>query len=678
MKRFRVLFVLFLLYLTLTSSVYSKDISLEVFELQEYFDISFSVTDHQGRGSVSLGIEVSPDVDLDYTVTLLMAGSLSRDNMPTGFEVTQVELDSNIFGETITPVGAISRNIHAGEVLSTLLTITEVDPDFNSSYVLVRARSANGQVSEQVMYIDQVDGSLYTTQVGVETLSALATFGEDPSKEYQPDVRTHPYNILYASATETTWSTSDWSVENQMRVSGTVNYVDLRGVQHPVRNAQVYVMNWTSDELTFAGETRTDSNGYYESVLEFGLYSPCTSKCHVVVEVLTTRFENFDDAYQGAVANWTLKAIPQADTVDIYNPNTYLGFEPGTDLHIDMVSKAGTALNSALVLNDAMRFANDYMNEYVDARGSDFFEPTFVYPANSSEDRSRYANREIPVAVSDRYDWDMLHRLYGQYILEALPGYTGGYQSTVEQEQFSLLCFYDPQHTILTVHEPWSQGWGTFFAMSLQKELQLQGFPLVNDGNFEDMDLSGNPGLTRSIDDPSSFGAEADPWSVAGFLWDEYMKGEAEYIFLDLISDHAPVTFIDFWERYFEKYGDPNKHDFFARLEFGESLEQNSIGIRAGSLEATLTNGEQVQVSWQPSMDCGDVETWSPEFRVTVYDSEAQTVLTQSDWTDSLSLDVEIETDVNVDAVMVAVESRYRSTEDNVRGHYVSAGVNLE
>ncbi|USK33084.1 transthyretin-like family protein [Bacillus sp. F19] len=316
------------------------------------------------------------------------------------------------------------------------------------------------------------------------------------------------------------------NVEEQQRltatsdvtVSGKILWTDGSGNTHPAVGVPVEILDEDDISDDLITTVKTDNNGNYKATFEND----------------TGFFEEGYDLFVRIKAEGEDFSVePDGWFEDVYQmeTNPKQDVENGSSHTMDFTLNNTSDNQTAFGIHQSMLMATKYVRE---VNGEALDDLTVYFP--TSDDTSNY-DGDINLLQLDRFDWDVIHHEFGHHVTDSLDieDSPGGSHSSGEN-------LADRIGKDDGVHLAWGEGWPTYFAISLQKEMNGSSLGLSNVGDTHYQDTE-DSSLVYDLEaqDSSSLG-EDNELSVQRVLWDLY----------DSNSDHGDngVVFGDknIWE----------------------------------------------------------------------------------------------------------------------------------
>lgn len=387
----------------------------------------------------------------------------------------------------------------------------------------------NTEASEETKTVNQVDdenvllGSIciytFTRNGHVFVDGASSQYGEERYYQWQLehheiDLETYNeliegmYRITEDNAVieeEVTYPMTRAAVST-VTVSGTIKWTDAAGKTHPANEIRVEIWDddIVDDDLITA--VYTDSNGKYTATFEND----------------TSITENGYDIYVKVYARGRYTQV-----VDI-NGKLY-SFEK--DVCGNAVNGAAYTMNLTLGNQEAsyrsiqIQQAVSMAAYYVRQREGHYLSTVYVQYPDGTQGTTCYtrSNNTIYVLPDDAYDWDVLQHEYGHHMSHELgcnasPGGDHSYWANMADTRES---------KSVGIKVAWSEGWATYFAISLQNKLNASSLeiPYVGDKNYTDT-IDGN--INYSLETCGYPLGEANEYAVSAVLFDIADGGTGE------------------------------------------------------------------------------------------------------------------------------------------------------
>jgi len=369
-------------------------------------------------------------------------------------------------------------------------------------------------------------------------------------------------------------------------IRGQIRFTDVAGRQHPVRHADVDVVEERDGAETVLVSVKSDEQGRY--AVNIPIPAGAAKDIFVLAKASgeTVRVVEFDGGEQWSVASATSS-----------------GVRAGSLVALDVTASNSGANNLAFEVYEAINYASRYVGTLAGALPRSV---TVSFP-KPLDDGSFYQNDVITLAGTDAHDWDNILHEYGHHLQSVfdLASSDGGQHSLDEN-----LC--QDQGKDRGIRLAWGEGWPTFFGTMLQKELKLGtlGIPNVGDTRYTDTkpngqaleyDLEGNPS-------PAQIG-EGNELAVQRVLWDVYDRRNN--------ADAATLSAADLWK--VAQQAKPRHMSAFWQAfmvgksgkmvgDIGDVIAAHGLASRSLSPAsgAMLPRGVDVELQWSAANHCAD------------------------------------------------------------------------
>ncbi|MEH7883005.1 vWA domain-containing protein [Bacillus sp. JJ1609] len=294
------------------------------------------------------------------------------------------------------------------------------------------------------------------------------------------------------------------AVSNQLEVSGQVLWTDAEGNTHPAEGVNVQILDEDNIFDDFITTIQTDKNGEYSASFDNDAKWP-ESGYDIFVRI-STEGDGFvvtpagdDEAYE----------IDSDTEYDIQN---------GSSVGIDITTNQNRENGEAFSVHQAMLMAAKYTK---DVNGSGLPNVKVFFPDSSGGSASYYDGDDLHLLNGDGFDWDVIHHEYGHHAANILniEDNPGG-EHNIGQ---SLADLHGKDEGLRLA---WGEAWPTFYAISLQWEMNASalGVPNVGDVRYQDTD-DANFAYNLEDNESEGIGGEDNEVSIQRALWDLYDIG---------------------------------------------------------------------------------------------------------------------------------------------------------
>lgn len=382
-------------------------------------------------------------------------------------------------------------------------------------------------------------------------------------------------------------------------VSGYISWTDIAGGVHAAENIKVelYSVNGTAE--SYIGSTYTSSAGGYSISFSSTNYTQ-----NVKFKVLS----------EGT--NVTVKNASSPYSTYVYESST---FEVQNFTRASYTASNTTNIGQSLSIQQAMALANNYIYSL-----ESYYLPNInvAFPDINGTRYSSSANK-IYIEDHDEFDWDVAQHEYGHYVehyfnISNSPGGSHSFSDNLA----------DNSNKDRGIRLAWGEGWATYFALNLQKEMSASSLYIPNVGDTLYQDVY--PSYTYSLDLenlPSSYWlGEANEATVCAVLYDMtdgYNSSEGDNIWLannnvwDITKSSHCKTLSEFITAFYAS-GFSNS----TRLSLGSTLSRYKV---AASPYAVSSNNPPT-FSW--NAQGGSNSYPNNQFRVVFLNSSYNTILT--------------------------------------------------
>lgn len=402
--------------------------------------------------------------------------------------------------------------------------------------------------------------------------------------------------------------------EGQAKISGTMSWTDKEGHIHPIRFAPVNITNIDrGDYIT----VYTDQDGKYFGILNIAVETNVT----VRVFAKSEGFEIIHYANDGSTYLYSLGS----DINKIGSKN---------DVTIDLTASNDTNFYSHIVfsIHDALVMASHYVKKI---NGSIPASIKVDFPAS----RTGFAPIDVRIDITSGvvWEWDVIHHEYGHYIqsiFKIAKSKGGMHNSNWHLSERPAKDGGQPRGKYEGIHMAWEEGWATYFAISLQREMNAKSFSIedVGDTSYHD-----NHDYRNIIDDleskyigDNSIGEDGEVTN-ARILWDLYDSENDEgdqvnmgdrAIWEAITSDPKITTLDELWDKITK---DKSMEEI---VKIGTIFTEHKVAPNPISPNDTKAPAESPIFKWErngggPNFlnDNLTLEIWSPMFTTQLYAS---------------------------------------------------------
>lgn len=359
-------------------------------------------------------------------------------------------------------------------------------PDVNGSLNVTVLQNKNGVLSsvfqkDLTVYTANSQSNTYVSTASMETAMELA------GQRVGDGLVCDNCSVIYTNASSRPASIS---------VSGTVRWTDNAGNIHPASGLKVDIYKDASGGGNRSITTvTTNVNGQYTALL-----TATPGEYYDIYSRINVKGSN--------VSLVKPSSIPYYCTVDIaFN---VVGGAAITNTHtFNNSSDVGRAVS----IQQGLAVASNYIKSL---EGSYYSNINVVFPS-SGYYGTCYYDGQIYILSSDAFDWDVVEHEYGHYVEDVigltLPGGTHPYYENLED-----IGLYTKDYATSLA---WTEGWATYFAINLQKEMGAASLliPYVGDMSYTDIEPIS---ITFSLETPYQdyLLGEGNEVSISAALYD--------------------------------------------------------------------------------------------------------------------------------------------------------------
>ncbi|HXT63428.1 MAG TPA: VWA domain-containing protein, partial [Pyrinomonadaceae bacterium] len=410
---------------------------------------------------------------------------------------------------------------------------------------------------------------------------------------------------------------------NSVTVHGTVRFTDVSGNTHPVRFSTVQIFDEEAGTDELVDTTLTDNNGNYSSTVDDNDGDGTGRDFYVVALAQGATVSVEDFANPGDV--WSIDSLPaQTNVAD------------GSTLNIDLTAtnNLANANNVAFEVYEAVNAESRYFPTLGEALPAAVI---MSYPGPGDGSFYDPGTQTVTTAGTDCHDWDNLEHEYGHHIqhLFDIEDSPGGAHNLGQN-----LCTAHGKNDGLRL--AWGESWPTFFAVMVQRELNLSTLAIPNLGDTSYTDTKPMPpDLTYDLE-PSSAGfqGESDEVALQRALWDFYdpTNDDGDTVSLtpqdlwDVVTNDHSDTFSSFWRALILLRTESQK------AALGEILQDHGIGTLptnpAGG--TTFSGGANPNFQWTGNLECDT--GGNARYSLRAYNNDFTSLIWASPWQASANL----------------------------------------
>jgi|GEM_PF-2798377 len=368
-------------------------------------------------------------------------------------------------------------------------------------------------------------------------------------------------------------------------VAGTLRFTDITGRQHPVRHAEIEVIEDRNGVETVLASLKTDQEGRYAASIP--IPAGTAKDIFVLAKATgeTVRVIEFDGGDPWSVVSATSR-----------------GVRAGSVVTLDITASNSGANNLAFEVYESINYASRYVGTLA---GTLPRRVTVSFP-KPLDDGSFYQNNVITLAGTDAHDWDNILHEYGHHLQEVfdIANSDGGAHSPDEN-----LC--RSQNKDRGIRLAWGEGWPTFFGTMLQAELRLGtlGIPGVGDTRYTDSKPNGQIFEYDLVQGTALQVGEGNELAVQRVLWDLYdRRGNTDAVTFaaadlwKVVQTSRPRHVSALWQAFMADKRGKVVGDLGGVLA-AHGLASRPLMPAAG---ATLPAGVDVEFRWSAANHCAD------------------------------------------------------------------------
>lgn len=322
-------------------------------------------------------------------------------------------------------------------------------------------------------------------------------------------------------------SRTDYSIN----VSGYISWTDYNDVVHPAQDLMVQIYTVIGSTPSIIGTAYTNASGAY----------------------------SYTFPTDGTSKNIMIKVISQGTNVGVKNSSnsiyTYTSSIVTTSsfAKISYTASKLTDSGKSIGIQQAMALANNYIYSlestllsYVDV----------IYPYSGTSSCYNPSNDTIYIKQEDAFDWDVCHHEYGHYVQDCynITDSPGG----THYINWNMADYWQNKGNGIKL--AWGEGWATYFAINLQKEMSATylNIPYVGDTYYTDIGTSINLDIEYLPND--YWLGEANEATVSAILYDMtdgYNSSEDDYVYFandniwNIVKTNNCTTLSDFIDDFY-------------------------------------------------------------------------------------------------------------------------------
>ena len=283
-------------------------------------------------------------------------------------------------------------------------------------------------------------------------------------------------------------------------VTGTVLWTDSLGNTHPARGIKIDIYkNVNGGGVRSITTVTTNVNGVYQAIL-----SASANESYTIYGKVRLNGSNVT-IYDSLMNEYT-------DNTSVLH-NVSAGSNKTIPTYL--FSNIGD-LGSAASVHQGISLASEYIKTL---ENSYYQNINVVYPSSDNATAYTSSTQSIRISASDAFDWDVLEHEYGHYVADTIG------INIVEGSHKSIwnLCdHYEDKN--YGARLAWSEGFATYFAINLQKEMNSSSLniPNVGDTCYTDIESSPNSTLEYNLEylESDRIKGEGNEASIAAALYD--------------------------------------------------------------------------------------------------------------------------------------------------------------
>lgn len=397
-------------------------------------------------------------------------------------------------------------------------------------------------------------------------------------------------------------SVTDYSLS----VGGYISWTDYNGGVHPAEDLTVMVFTVNGSSRSIIAITHTSSAGGYS--------------CSIPTD--------------GSSKNILVMVMSQGTNVTVKNTsNTTYTHEISITASVGLAKVSYTAPNNtdvgkSISIQQAMALANKYIysldSAYLD-------NVNVIFPDNGGS-RFSPSLKTIYIEPNDEFDWDVAQHEYGHYVQHTynIANSPGG------SHTLSGNLADDRKNKSAGIRLAWGEGWATYFAINLQKEMAAASLniPNVGDTHYQDIGTS----IDLDIENLPSYywKGEANEATVCAVLYDMtdgHNSSEDDHVYFannniwDITKSNHCTTLSQFITAFYAA-----SFPFSTRLDLGSTLSRYKVAAKPNAPTGITTNTPTF--SWVNQG--GSVNYPNNKFRLAFYDHNYNLIL-RTDYTTASS-----------------------------------------
>ena len=441
-----------------------------------------------------------------YNVEVLSADGVEILNQPT---CTINEKGYSIFGLEF-------RVLDACDVGNICFRVSDASSECGS-------RERTNVVEKNIYCYHDSQRDLIST-LSLDTLSSYST----SLKQYLRNIELQGETVIsenhFCGEVKNPNSLTDYSIT----VNGYISWTDVNSGVHPASDYMVVLFNASSIPHTAVSTTYTSSSGGYSCSF------PTTSNSSYVKVMLISRGTN-------------IKVTDSSFQIYSYTSTPFQVWNYG---QFSYTTSNVTDFGKSVSVQQGLALANKYVYSLEEMYLS---EIDVVFPNNGG---TYYSYPKIYLEPGDEFDWDVAQHEYGHYVertynIADSPGGGSSLSGNIAD---------DRNNKTEGIKVAWVEGWATYFAINLQKQMLASAFNIPNVGDTIYTDLGTSISLDIENLPSENWKGEANVATVCATLFDitdETNTSEDDYIYCSnynvwlLTRNNECITLSDFIESFY-------------------------------------------------------------------------------------------------------------------------------
>ena len=409
-------------------------------------------------------------------------------------------------------------------------------------------------IRSQVIYVCNVAEADFVCQ---DCIDGLAEYSE-VIKDYLHEIDSLGEHHVEYQAEESQDKLNNRTIRS---VSGYIRWTDSVGNTHPAEGVTVQIYKGTGSysSLSLYDTVTTSSTGYYYSSYSYDATSPI-----IRIRVLSS--------------GTNVNVISSGNAVYQYDSNIYGG---SSNNEISYTASNTSYLGRSMSVHQALALANRYMytleNSYMNSIDVKF----------PSTDGTHYTSspKSIYIPYADAFDWDVIEHEYGHYVADVyglIASFTGNnwhyYTKNLADE------YHNKSKGISMA---WNEGWATYFAINVQKQMNASSMNIPNVGDIlyqDTVDQEIEYSIESKPNEVEHWG-EANETAVSAVLFDitdGINTNEADYISVpnasiwNVLKNNSPKSLSEF----VGDYRSSSSISAYNRARLGSTLTQYEVAAK--------------------------------------------------------------------------------------------------